>query len=112
MTGAAILARIQATVIHVEFTVLALEALCTVTLVEADEVPAGGAVLTRSRVTLVDFSLAVATGITLVTQTRVTIADVLAGTIITEPSLLYTLSERSVLARNHLHIANLTRPPR
>lgn len=45
-------------------------------------------------------------------MTTVTVAYIFAGTIVAEILLQHALSYRGILARNHLHVANLAGPSR
>lgn len=112
VTGAAILTRIQPAVIDVQFTILSLEAFRALTLIGTHQILTNSPVLTRSRVAFVDFFLTIRTRVALGTVTPVTVSNVLASPIVAESLLRQALPNGSVLARDHLHVANLSGPAR
>lgn len=90
VTNASVLARIRFTIVHIELTVLSLEAACTLAAVPADEVLAGRSILARVRFTLVDFDGAVAARVTFHAVAAMTVAEIFAGSVVTEGFSLET----------------------
>jgi hypothetical protein len=110
VAGSSVLARIRLALVHVQLAVLALEAFGALARVRPHQVLASGAVLARCRVALVDLLLAVRTGVAVRAVTPVRITDVFACSVVAEGPQGDALSQRGVLAADHLDVAHFSGP--
>lgn len=84
VTSTAILTRIAFTVVHVQLAILSLETGRTDATVTAHQVLTRCAVLTGRRVALIDLDRAVAAGVAVVAVASMTVADILASSVVTQ----------------------------
>jgi len=137
MTCGPILARIWLAVIHIQLTVLSLEALGAVAWIWANQILARSTILTRCWLTLIDLILAVTASVAILTVTAVAVAYVLACAIVAQIVPGHTCTNQTVstalnahnstnntaqqfltfaycciTARNHLHVTHLACPAR
>lgn len=110
MTSTTVLTRIWSAVVDVEFAILTLETFGALTLVRANEVLAGCAILTWRRVTLVYLFLTIRASVTIEAVTPMTIAYVFTGAVVAKTDLWYAFPYGGIFARNHLHVAYLASP--
>lgn len=110
MASTTILARIRSTVVDIKLAVLTLKTLSALTLIRANEIFAGCAILTWRSFAFIDFLLTVRADVTLEAVTTMTIAYVFTGAIVAKILLWHAFSDGSVLARDHFYIAYLAGP--
>ena len=100
MTCGPILARIWLAVIHIQLTVLSLEALGAVARIWANQILARSTILTRCWLTLIDLILAVTASVAILTVTAVAIAYVLACSVVAQIIPGHTCTNQTIKHRS------------
>lgn len=84
VTDTTILARIRLTIVHIQLTVLPLEATRTLTGIASNEIATGGTILAGIGFTFVDFDGAVGAGVALHAMAAMRVAKVFARSVVAQ----------------------------